>query len=212
MTQTPTFHKNNFQFLCDRLAAKDADLKSILTQYGYPPLWSRKLGFETMVHIILEQQVSLASAKAALNKLKEKIGQVTPKKLLALSDAELKSCYFSRQKIIYTRCLAAAITEKRLSLRVLADKTEEEIRESLISIKGIGHWTVDVFLMMVLHRTDLFPTGDIALMNSIKHCKQLPTHTSKEEILSIAENWRPYRSVATFMLWHAYIKRKNIRF
>ncbi len=115
-----------------------------------------------MVHIILEQQVSLASAKAALNKLKEKIGQVTPKKLLALSDAELKSCYFSRQKIIYTRCLAAAITEKRLSLRVLADKTEEEIRESLISIKGIGHWTVDVFLMMVLHRTDLFPTGDIA--------------------------------------------------
>ena len=207
-----TFHKNNFRFLCDRLASKDEDLKAILTQYGYPPLWSRKLSFETLVHIILEQQVSLASAKAALLALKSKIGSVTPKKLLALSDTELKSCYFSRQKIVYTRSLAEAITEKRLSLRDLADKNEEEIRESLIALKGIGHWTVDVFLMMVLHRTDLFPTGDIALMNSIQHCKQLADHTSKEDILSIADNWRPYRSVAAFMLWHAYIKRKNIRF
>ena len=212
MKQPLTFHKKNFRFLCDQLAAKDADLKAILTQYGYPPLWSRKLHFETLVHIILEQQVSLASAKAALFKLKEKIGSVTPKKLLALSDAELKSCYFSRQKIIYTRCLAEAITKKRLSLRDLADKNEEEIRESLTYIKGIGHWTVDVFLMMVLHRTDLFPTGDIAFINSTKYCKLLPAHTTKEDILSIAENWRPYRSVAAFMLWYAYIKRKNIRF
>src|SRR5580704_7586797 len=110
------FSKENFRQCCDDLARKDKDLAIILQQYGYPPLWSRSISFGTLIHIILEQQVSLASAKAALNKLKEKIGILTPKKLLALSDAELKSCFFSRQKIVYARHLAASILSKELEL------------------------------------------------------------------------------------------------
>lgn len=86
------------------------------------------------------------------------------------------------------------------------------IRNELIKIKGIGNWTIDVFLMMALNRTDCFPTGDIALMNSIKHVKQLPKHTSKEEIVLIAEKWKPYRTIAAYILWWDYIKRKNIRY
>lgn len=207
-----TFSEKDFQNLCKKLSKKDAHLQSIIDQYGYPPLWVRKPVFETLIHIILEQQVSLASAKAALTKLKEKIGTVTPKKLLLLSDAELKACYFSRQKIVYARCLAETIQNAKLSIKKLQSMPDEQVREALLTIKGIGHWTVDVFLMMVLHRTDLFPTGDIALMNSVRHIKQLPPHTTKEKILQIADAWRPYRTIAAYLFWHAYIKRKNIVF
>jgi DNA-3-methyladenine glycosylase II len=205
----PVFGEQNFYSLCNKLAKKDADIKSIIQQYGYPPLWSRNASFETLVHIILEQQVSLASAKAALSKLKEKIGTITPAKLSSLSDDELRACYFSRQKIIYARCLAGAIQHKTLSIAKLESLPDEEIRSQLTCIKGIGQWTVDVFLMMVLHRTDLFPTGDIALMNSVRHVKKLPA-ASKEEIFALAENWRPYRTIAAFLFWHAYIQRKHI--
>lgn len=207
----PVFSEANFHQICNKLARKDADIRFIIDQYGYPPLWSRKANFETLVHIILEQQVSLASARAALNRLKEKIGTVTPAKLLLLTDAELRSCYFSRQKTLYARCLAEAVQNRKLRIGKLQELPDEAVRGQLTCIKGIGNWTVDVFLMMVLHRADHFPTGDIALMNSVRHVKQKP-HATKEEILAIAENWRPHRTVAAFLLWHAYIKRKNIIF
>ncbi len=207
-----SFDENGFKKICDRLAKKDVALQNIIAAYGYPPVWSRKPSFETLIHIILEQQVSLASAKAALNKLKEKIGIITPKRLLLLSDEELKACYFSRQKIHYARCLAKEIMSGKLSVKNLQYLTDEQVREKLTAIKGIGNWTVDVFLMMVLHRTDLFPTGDIALINSMKHIKQLPAHTSKESIALLAEAWKPYRTVGAFLIWHAYIQRKNIKF
>lgn len=209
---TSIFSEADLANACNRLAKKDPHIKEIIKQHGYPPFWSRKPSFETLIHIILEQQVSLASAKAALVKLKEKIGAVTPKKLLLLSDEELKACYFSRQKIIYARCLTNAIESGEISIKKLQHLSDEEVRSSLTQIKGIGNWTVDVFLMMVLHRTDLFPTGDIALMNSVRHIKQLPSHTAKEKILELAEVWRPNRTVAAFIFWHAYIKRKNLKF
>ncbi len=206
------FDETNFQDYCNRLAKMDADLKLILTTHGHPPLWKRNHGFETLIHIILEQQVSLASAKAALNKLKEKIGAVTPQKILLLTDEELKACYFSRQKIAYARHLAEAIINKQLNLKKLALSPDEEVRTGLKKIKGIGDWTVDVYLMMVLQRTDLFPLGDIALMNSIKEVKNLPKHTGKEEILLLAEKWKPYRTVAAFMLWHSYLCKRNRKY
>lgn len=211
MNKPVSFNPENFAGLCDALAKKDPHIKQILEAYGYPPVWTREPVFETLVHIILEQQVSLASAKAALLKLKEKIGTVTPEKLLSLTDDELKACYFSRQKTAYTRGLARAIVSGELSIPALTQLPDEEVRAKLTRIKGIGNWTVDVFLMMVLHRTDLFPTGDIALMNSVRHVKELP-HYSKEEILGLAEAWRPHRTVAAFVFWHAYIKRKNLKF
>lgn len=174
-------------------------------------MWTRKATFSTLILTILEQQVSLASAYAAFKKLKQRIKIVTPKNILALTDAELRACYFSRQKIVYARELATAIQTKQLSLGKLSILKEEEIRDQLKRIKGIGDWTVDVFLMHALQRTDLFPLGDIALVNSLKHIKQLPPHTTKEEMLAIAEPWRPYRTIASMILWHAYIQRRGIK-
>ncbi|HVM87515.1 MAG TPA: hypothetical protein VMT76_04960 [Puia sp.] len=205
------FSEENFQQLCDKLAQKDKHLRQIINQYGYPPMWKRKPGFETLVHIILEQQVSLASAKAALNKLREKIGTVTPKKLLLLSEVELQACYFSRQKIIYAKCLATAIVNGRLSIRKLALLPDDEIRNELKKIKGIGDWTVDIFLLMALQRSDVFPTGDLAVLNSLKKIKHLARHITKEEIVLLSEKWKPYRSVAAMILWHSYIKERNIK-
>ena len=205
------FNVDNFYQFCDVLAKKDRDLRTIIKQYGYPPMWTRPATFQTLILFILEQQVSLASAYAAFKKLKEKVGYVTPAKILLLTDEELRSCYFSRQKIIYARELAKAVQSKQLRLNKIAISHEDEIRLELKKIKGIGDWTVDVYLMHALQRTDLFPLGDIALVNSLKEIKQLHPQTTKEDMLSIAESWRPYRTIASMILWHAYIKKRNIK-
>lgn len=205
------FNDLNFLKLCKKLARKDAELAAILKQHGYPPMWTRPATFQTLILTILEQQVSLASAYAAFKKLKDKIGFVTPVKVLALTDEELRSCYFSRQKIIYARHLAESILNKQLNLTKLALLPDETVRTELKKIKGIGDWTVDVYLMMVLQRTDLFPLGDIALVNSLKEVKGLHKHTAKEELLMIADRWKPYRTVAAYLLWHAYIRKRKMK-
>ncbi len=205
------FSATNFYRFCDQLSQKDKNLQTIIKQHSYPPMWTRPATFQTLILTILEQQVSLASAYSAFKKLKEKIGFVTPSKILSLSDTELRACYFSRQKIVYVRELAYAIQNKQLKIKKLTGKQDDEVRHELKKIKGIGDWTVDVYLMHALQRTDLFPLGDIALVNSLKEVKQLHPQITKEEMLIIAEAWRPYRTIAAMILWHAYIKKKGIK-
>lgn len=209
--ETLRFHKANFSALCDVLSKKDLHLKNIVRQYGYPPMWTRPANFQTLIHIILEQQVSLASAKAAFLKLKEKLATITPGKLLQLTDAELRACYFSRQKIVYARHLATAIVSKQLDLKKLSLLPDEKIREELKRIKGIGDWTVDIYLLFALRRTDIFPTGDLAMVNAFKEIKRLEKQVSKEEVIALSENWKPHRSVATMILWHYYIQKRGLR-
>lgn len=204
-----TFGEENFQSLCNLLGKQDQVLKSIIDQYGYPPFWSRKPGFETLIHIILEQQVSLASAEAALIKLQSRLGIITPAKLLTLSDEELKACYFSRQKISYARHLAIVIISKQLNLKKLETLPDDDIKSLLIQLPGIGNWTVDIYLMMALHRLDCFPSGDIALINSLKHIKNLPKETPTGALISIADTWKPYRTVAAYLLWHSYLSKRT---
>ena len=203
------FNQSNYHILCDDLASIDTDLATIISAHGYPPFWSRPNTFETLVHIILEQQVSLASALAALNKLRERLGAITPEQLLKLNDEEMRACYVSRQKMIYLRHLAEALTSGRLNLTELEDMADETIRAKLTALKGIGHWTTDVYLMFVLQHADVFPTGDLAAMNALKRLKILPANTPKEELIAIAEPWRPYRTIATMLLWHVYLSKKN---
>jgi DNA-3-methyladenine glycosylase II len=174
-------------------------------------MWTRPATFQTLILTILEQQVSLAAAYAAFKKLKEKIGYVTPAKILRMTDEEMRACYFTRQKIIYARELANAIQKRKINLKQLGLLPDEEVRHILIQLKGIGHWTIDVYLMHALQRTDLFPLGDIALVNSLKEIKKLPKDISKEAMLQIAEAWRPHRTIAAMILWHAYIKKRNIK-
>jgi len=209
-TQNPVltpgiFSAENYHALCDHLAARDAALKAILDAHGYPPMWTRENTFGTLVHIILEQQVSLASALAALNQLKEKIQHITPHAILRLSDEEMRACFVSRQKMGYIRGLALALTDGSIHLPELAEKPDDEVRGILTTLKGIGNWTVDVYLMFVLQRADIFPVGDLAAVNALKRVKQLASSVGREEVLEISENWKPFRSVASMMLWHYYL-------
>ncbi|MCX2492395.1 DNA-3-methyladenine glycosylase 2 family protein [Pedobacter sp. PF22-3] len=204
-----TFDQTNFHQLCDLAGKRDADLQVILNRYGYPPFWSRPNTFESLVHVILEQQVSLASALATLNKLKEKIKDITPVGLLLLTDQELRDCYFSRQKTAYVRHLAENIVSGTLSLSEMEKMDDLTIRNQLKSIKGIGDWTVDIYLIFMLHHKDIFPIGDLAAVNSLKKIKGLAKGVSKEEIFAVANQFKPYRTIATMLLWHAYLEERK---
>lgn len=205
MTTDKTFSQQNFHTICDDLGALDDDLGAILQEHGYPPMWVRPNTFETLVHFVLEQQVSLASALSALHKLKEKTGGITPSEVLKLNDQEMRACYVSRQKMGYIRGIANAIESGALDLTTLEKLSEEEVRQNLVALKGIGNWTADVYLMFVLQKTDVFPIGDIAAVNAIKRAKRLPKDTEREQVLLVAEQWKPYRIIATMILWHHYL-------
>ena len=206
-----SFSISDYYAICDKLASADADLALIIKVYGYPPFWSRPNTFETLVHIILEQQVSLSSALAALNKIKERTQQISPAAISALTDEEMKSCYCSRQKTGYIKNLAEAILTQKLNLCELEQLPDEEIRAQLVALKGIGNWTADIYLMFVLHRSDIFPVGDLAAVIAIRQLMQLPNSTTKEELVNIAATWSPYRTVATMLLWHYYLSRPKKR-
>lgn len=199
----------NLPEFCQKLSSEDTDLAFIFNNYGVPPLWARESGFATLIHIILEQQVSLASAKAAFDKLKERVGNITPENVLALSDEEFKSVYFSRQKTNYARNLANAILEKSLDLENLRNLSDEEVREELTKIKGIGRWTSDIYLLMAMLRPDVMPKGDLALHIAWQKLKKFEKRPSSDEFIEIAEKWKPFRSVAARLLWHFYLNFKK---
>ncbi len=205
-----TLNKDNLESTCKELSGQDSRLKFIFQTYGTPPLWSREPGFATLIQIILEQQVSLASALSAFNKLTEKIGTITPENVLKLSDEELKSCYFSRQKTGYARNLAKAVVGKELVLEDLNKLSDDEVRAELIKIKGIGRWTADIYLMMALMRPDIMPKGDLALHAAFKNLLKLDKRPSSDEFIEQTKIWKPLRSVAARLLWHFYLCEKEL--
>jgi len=200
-----TFSSSNFRALCDKLASIDTDLASIIQAHSYPPMWHRPNTFETLVHIILEQQVSLASALSALNKLREKLQEITPEKVLLLTDEELRACYFSRQKAAYVRYLANALLNGHVNLSEMKLISNEEVRARLTALKGVGNWTVDIYLIFVLQRADIFPMGDLAAVNALRRLKKIPKDLPREQLLPMITNWQPYRTIATMLLWHYYL-------
>lgn len=187
------------------LADRHPDFAAIYQAFGPPPLWAREEGFHTLLHIILEQQVSLASAKAAYDRLVAATNPLTPKRFLKLSDAQLKTIGFSRQKTIYGRDLSRAIVQGRLDLDALALAPDDEVRTELIKIKGIGRWSADIYLLMALRRPDIFPHGDLALAVAVQQVRKLPERPTYAELETMSESWQPYRAVAARLYWHYYL-------
>ncbi|MFC1579682.1 DNA-3-methyladenine glycosylase family protein [Thermodesulfobacteriota bacterium] len=187
------------------LAKRDEGFAMIVSTYGPPPLWERKQGFPALIHIILEQQVSLASARAAYNRLKEAVKPLEPKKFLKLTDEELKQIGFSRQKTTYGRGLAKAIIGGSLDLSGLGKLEDEDAREQLMLVKGIGPWTADIYLMMAMGRPDIWPKGDLALEIAIQRLKGGLERPAPEEVRKMSEAWKPWRAVAARLLWHFYL-------
>ncbi|MBX3053027.1 MAG: DNA-3-methyladenine glycosylase 2 family protein [Caldilineaceae bacterium] len=191
----------------DALASQDPDLAGVIDRFGYPPLWPREAGFPTLLKLILEQQVSLASAQATYDRLLAAVDELTPESLLALDDEALRRVGFSRQKSRYGRLLAEAVGSGSLDVESLAHLDDESVRVELQKITGIGPWTAEVYLLMVLLRPDVWPRGDVALATAAQQVKGLPARPSQAELHHLAEQWRPWRSVAARILWHHYLSR-----
>lgn len=207
------FSQKNYHALCDELAQKHSAFASIIAEYGYPLYQTRAADFVTLLRLILEQQVSLSSAKSCFEKLKTRLnstGHIAPSEILSLTDEDFRTAGISRQKIVYLRVLATAITTNALDLSLLPTLTEDEARAQLTALKGIGNWTADVFLLECLQFADIFPIGDVALRNAMKKSLALPKETTADELLAIAEQYRPLRSIATFIFWHEYVSSKGI--
>src|SRR5215213_3201885 len=191
-----------------RVLCLDPVLGRVHELYGIPPLWDRPPGFETLLQIILEQQVSLASAKACYDKLSIRLKRVTPRKLMTLDDAELRQLGFSRQKTAYARHVAGAVVNKSIDLDDLSNRPDHEVKSELMQLKGIGEWTSDIYLLMALLRPDVMPEGDVALHTAWHKLSGEPRPTS-DEFIDIAERWRPYRSAAARLLWHYYLSERR---
>lgn len=179
---------------------------TIHDKYGVPPNWSRPEGFISLSKIILEQQVSLASANAHFIKLNSYIKEFSPKEILQLSDEEMRECQISRQKAKYLRELSLAIQSKELDLEQLSKLEHEEVRKQLINVKGIGNWTTDIYQMFCLQSKDIFPIGDIAVVNTVR---ELTKSKTQEQILKLSEKWKPFRSLATYFFWHYYLQKRG---
>jgi DNA-3-methyladenine glycosylase II len=191
------------------LAARDEMLALIHSMYGDLPLWRRATGFTTLVHIVLEQQVSLKSAKAMLVRLEGIIKPFTPERFLELGEAHFRSLGVTRQKSAYLIDLSASIVSGQLSFTKLARMSDDEARLALTRIKGIGLWSADVYLLMAMCRADIWPAGDLALAVAMKELKGLATRPGPIELEQLAEPWRPHRAVAARMLWQYYLGKRK---
>jgi DNA-3-methyladenine glycosylase II len=193
----------------EELSVRDPDLAGIVQRFGLPPLWDRRPGFGTLLHIILEQQVSLSSAQAAFDRLRAAVDPLTPTGFLTLTDADLLAIGFSRQKARYGRALAAAVEDATLDLDGLEEEDDGAVNAALQALPGIGPWTSTIYLLMVLGRPDVWPAGDIALASSIAEVKRLERRPDAAEMEVLGEAWRPFRSVAARLFWLDYLGRRG---
>ncbi|MCZ6732988.1 MAG: DNA-3-methyladenine glycosylase 2 family protein [Gammaproteobacteria bacterium] len=188
-----------------KLCRRDPDLNKIVVTIGPPPMWVRKQGFSTLVYIILEQKVSIVSAKAVYQRLMDVMETPTPQEFLGLSDSELKLIGFSRQKMRYCRLLAESILTGVLDLSALRRMSDDAAHAKLTTMKGIGPWSADVYLLTALRRPDIWPSADIALAAAVQRVKRLRSRPTAEKLEVLGRRWTPWRSVAARLLWHHYL-------
>jgi len=189
------------------LAARDPHLASIYERHGPPPMWARRPGFPTLLRIVLEQQVSLVSARAMFERLKSNIEPFTAAGFIEAGEASLRSLGVTRQKSHYCVQVAQAFTNGHLDKIVRMN--DEDAHARLVSIKGVGPWTANIYLLMVLRRPDIWPDGDVALATAAGRIRKMNSRPTFPELAEIAEAWRPFRSVAARMLWQYYLAERK---
>jgi len=205
----PPLTQRTLAFAVRELAARDPDLAGIVERFGPPPLWDRPAGFGTLVYIVLEQQVSLASAKAAFDRLRAAAEPLSPERFLELGDDQLLAIGFSRQKARYVRNLARAVRSGAIDLEALVSLSDDEAQRALVALTGIGQWTASIYLMEALLRPDVWPVNDMALVAAVTQVKCLERRPSAAGMEALAEPWRPWRSVAARLFWHDYLSRRG---
>src|SRR5712692_4604911 len=187
------------------LARVDPDLARVIGRHGPPPLWGREPGFATLVQIVLEQQVSLASGRAAFARLERAAGRVTPARVAVVTERQIRAAGITRQKATYVRGLARSIVSGELDVDAIGLLDDDAAHAELVKLKGIGPWSADIYLLMALGRRDVWPRHDLALASAMRDVKRLRSAPTPERQLEIAETWRPWRAVAARLMWHHYL-------
>jgi len=191
------------------LARRDPDLADLFRRHGMPPMWARRPGFATLIHIVLEQQVSIAAARTIFRRLSQHLGGMTPQTVAAHGVTRLRRFGLTRQKASYCHELALAVRDGRLDLGRVARAEDADGRETLLAMRGIGPWSVDVYYLMALRRPDVWPSGDLALAIAMRDVKRLPEKPGSAEQREISASWAPWRSVAARLLWHYYLRSRK---
>lgn len=187
------------------LARRDRALARIVKTAGTPRFPLRAPGFPTLLHIILEQQVSIDAAAAMFRNLRQCCAPLVPAAFLTLDETTLKRCGFSRQKIGYARNLATRIADGSCDLAALATMSDEDAAAELVKLSGIGRWTAEVYLLFALGRPDIWPAGDLGLQLALQRLERRAVRPTANELIARAEGWRPWRSVAACLLWQFYL-------
>src|SRR5882762_8744929 len=193
------------------LSRRDPHLAAVVARHGAPPLWDRPPGFETLVQIILEQQISLSAGRAAYGRLERLAGAVTPERVAGLTEADLRGAGLTRQKSAYIRDIAQAIVAGEFDPNALADLDDDGARAALIKLRGVGAWTADIYLLMALGRADIWPSGDLALVAAMREVKRMRSLANSDRIGRVTNAWRPWRAVAARVLWHHYLSTPRSR-
>jgi len=189
------------------LAEADPHLGRVVARHGVPPMFGRRPGFATLVHIILEQQVSIAAALTMFRRLGQHVGGVTPETIARLGVQGMRDFGLTRQKSAYCHGLAERVLDGRLDLAAVARSDEHAARAALLEVPGVGPWTVDIYLLMALRRPDVWPRGDLALAAALRETRGLRKLPDHEQQARITARWRPWRSVAARILWMHYLAR-----
>ena len=198
------FEKHKYKEKIFYLVKKDKDLINLFKSYTNFGEYSRNKGFKGLLQLIIEQQLSVASAKAIYKKMKLKLKSISPEALLNTSDLDLKECGLSKQKISYLKGLALNCVNKEINFKELHKLDDELLIEEITRIKGIGPWTAQCYMLASLKREDIWPVADLGLMEAVKRIKNLEKRPSEEEMEKISQIWRPYRSIVANVLWASY--------
>ena len=185
------------------LSSKDNKLSKIIESYPQDFLFSKSDPFFTLAISIVGQQISVKAAQSVWNRLEAKVSKINPKIIAKTHSNTLKSVGLSRQKVSYLKNLAEAFIEKKIKLNMWNKMTDEEIVQDLIQIKGIGRWTVEMFMIFNLCRADIFPLDDIGMIKGLCKLYKISYPVEREKIIKIGKKWKPYRSVATWYLWRS---------
>jgi len=191
------------------LARGEPRFAHIVKRHGPPPLWPREPGFETLVLLMLEQQVSLAQARAMYGRIANATGVVTPANVAMLGESGLRALGVTRQKSAYLAALATQLEQKSLDLEALAMLPDVDAAAALDALHGVGPWTAQCYLLFALRRSDVFPTADLALLEAVRQLWKLRQRPSPEALARRARAWRPHRAAAARLLWHHYLSERG---
>jgi DNA-3-methyladenine glycosylase II len=187
----------------------DPVFAGILARAGAPRFRRRRNGFETLLHIILEQQVSIDAAAAMFRRLHGLLGEVTPASFLTVDEPNLRACGFSRQKAAYGRGLAEAVATGSLDFARLAATPDDEALAALVALKGIGRWSAEIYLIFALGRDDVWPAADLGLQLGVAAELGLGERLAERELRELGDRWRPWRTIAACLFWQSYLHARK---